>query len=87
MKLMETNVSGSSVRMQFANDPNPALATEWLEFEAPIDLLKTQAASPLSDPSARRLVVVQLALLHQMRDAIDEEVRRFESTAQLGLLN
>ena len=84
MKLMETNVSGSSVRMQFANESNPALATEWLEFEAPIDLLKTEAATPLGDPSARRLVAVQLALLHHMRDAIDEEISRFALTEPKG---
>jgi hypothetical protein len=66
---METNVSG---RMQFANGSNPALATE------------PKPQHPRVIQSARRLVAVQLALLHHMRDAIDEEIRRLALTEPKG---
>lgn len=81
MKLIETNISARSVRMQFANDPNPGMATEWLEFEAPLDLLKAADSSSFGDPTSRPLVTVQLSLLHHMRLAIEGEIQRLSKVS------
>ena len=37
MNLIETTVSEKTVHMQFADDANQEKATEWLEFEVPLE--------------------------------------------------
>ena len=33
---VETTISETTIRMRYANDRDPALATEWFSFEVPI---------------------------------------------------
>jgi hypothetical protein len=80
MKLIETTVSETTVHMQLADNAELDKAAEWLEFEVPVSKLKmADGHTPMGDPTAKRLVTIQLASLHVARDAIDEEIQRLSS--------
>lgn len=82
MKLIETTVSKTTVYMQFADHAEPEKATEWLEFEVPlVGLMRPDGKTPLGEPLSKRFVVIQVAALDHVRDAIDQEIRRLSDLA------
>jgi hypothetical protein len=77
-KLIETIVSETSVRLLFADKPDPAEATAWVEVCAPLTDLKMPGMDrPLFDPEAAAPLhaEVQLAALRYARDVIGGETQ------------
>jgi hypothetical protein len=79
MKLIETAVLETTVRMRYSDNADPEKAKEWFEFEAPIAPLTLPTGSgevPLGKLHSRYLASIQLAALRYVRDAIGAETQR-----------
>jgi hypothetical protein len=82
MKLIETIVSETSVRMRYADDADPAKAIEWVDFQVSLsELLSPNGQAKLGDPESRFLAEIRLAALRYVRDAIGGETQRLSSLA------
>jgi hypothetical protein len=80
LKLIGTTIASDCVRMRYADDPDPAKATNWLDFSVSVsDLLAPQSMSPLGPILDRHLVVIQQAALRAARRAIDAETAVLDS--------
>jgi hypothetical protein len=76
MQLIDTHISAKSVTMRLAND-EPAAAAELVELMVPVErLMLADGKTPLGDLRQKRLVTIQLATLHYVRDAIADEIQR-----------
>jgi hypothetical protein len=85
MKLIETTVLETTVRMRYADNADPAKAKEWFAFEVPIAPLSLPSHSgdiALGDHHTRLFASVQLAALRYVRDAIGEETQRLAGLAR-----
>jgi hypothetical protein len=80
-KLVETTISGSSIRLRFADESNPEF--EWMHFQVPISELKepNQQNSKLDEPELQYLAELQLAVLQYVRHAINAEIQRLAAQA------
>jgi hypothetical protein len=76
MKIVETNVTGSTAKLILATDQQ--LASERIELALPLAALKHPNArdQPLGETDLQYLGEVQGAALLHARDAIDSEIRR-----------
>lgn len=83
MQLVQTNISESSIRMRFANNADPAKATEWIDFQFPLAVLKAPVGptAALGDPETRYLAEIRLAALRHVRDVIGDETQRLSGLA------
>ena len=82
MKLIETTILETTVRMRYADNADPTKAKEWFAFEVPIAPLTLPSASgdhSLGDHHIRHLASIQQAALRYVRDAIGEETQRLAS--------
>jgi len=79
MQLIETTISAETIRMRLADNVEPVVAIEWIEFEVPVEPLMLDANNPLRDPAVRHLATTQRAALHYVRDAISEEIQRLSA--------
>ena len=82
MELIETKISKTSVHMRYANNLDPAKATQWIDFQVPFDGLTLPAANgdyPLGDPESRFLGSIQQAALRYVRDVIGAETQGLAS--------
>jgi hypothetical protein len=69
MWLVETSVTGSAIRMRFANAEREA--THWLDFQVPI----SSSIHP-EDRDLQLFAEVRLAALQYVRDVIGDEIHR-----------
>jgi hypothetical protein len=77
MKLVETKISGATVRMRYADHPDSALATQWIDFQVPIAvLMASDQRTPLGDVEERYLAETHLAGLRHAREIIGAETQR-----------
>jgi hypothetical protein len=83
MKLIETTVSATTVRMRYADDADSENPGEWLEFEVKLASLvnPSDTKQPLGDPELQFLAEVRRAALRYVRDAIGEETQRLAGLA------
>lgn len=83
MKLIETIVSETTVRMRYANNADPAKATQWFDFQFLTAELQTEAEgnSPIGDPESRYVGEVRRAALRRARALIDPEMKRLADLA------
>lgn len=82
MKLIETSVTATSVRMRFADQVDPAKATRWLDFQVPLDGLlhaNNQVQLKIDDLDLQLLGEVRRAALLAARGIIGAESRRIEA--------
>jgi hypothetical protein len=82
MKLIETTVLETTVRMRYADHSDPAKAKEWFAFEVPIAPLTLPASGgdiALGNHHIRHLGSIQQAALRYVRDAITDETQRLAS--------
>jgi hypothetical protein len=70
MKLIAITIAEKLVRMRFANDPDPAKATEWLEFQTHCQEFEDSWV----------LAGVQREALDRIRAVIDSEIQGLRST-------
>lgn len=81
MKLVETSVTETAVRMRFADTPDAAKAKAWVDFQVPMAELTVLSGSPLGDPNTRRFSLVRLAALRHARSVIAQEMKALEGLA------
>ncbi|MBJ7542335.1 hypothetical protein [Rhodomicrobium udaipurense] len=79
MKLIETTITGTSVRMRYADHEDAAKATQWVDFQVPISELHLPSETALGDPEPRSLALVRLAALRYARDVIGSETQRLSN--------
>ena len=82
MQLIQTTILQNSVRMRYADHADPAKATEWLDFQVPIEgltLPNVDREVPLGDHESRFLGSIQQAALRRVRDLIGEETQALAS--------
>lgn len=74
MKLVETKILEKHVHMRYADNDDPAKATEWVDIQVPIASLKLPAPSgieiALGNPETRLLSTIKQAALRYARDEI-----------------
>jgi hypothetical protein len=80
MKLIETTISETTVRMRFADNPDPAQAKEALEFAVPLATLRLDEANLLGDPTRRTLGATQRAALYRVQVALGEAEQAISKT-------
>ena len=79
MKLTETTLTETAIRMRYADSADPAKATQWLDFQVPLAGIALPAGvgeEPLGDPERQLLAEVRLAALRYARGLIGDETRR-----------
>jgi hypothetical protein len=84
VKLIETTVSETAVRMRCADDTDPAKATQWIDFRVPLADLKRpagQQSQALGNPEVQFLAEVQRSALRYARDVIGAETQRLADLA------
>ncbi len=81
MKLIETTVSETTVRMRYADNADAAKATQWVDIQVPIAGLVRGSGTPLSDPSGLKLSITQATVLHAVQDLIGVEMSRLANLA------
>jgi hypothetical protein len=70
IKLVETNISGVMIYMRYADNPDTAKATQWVDFQVPIaDLIAFDQRTPLRDVEERYLAETHLAALRALSSA------------------
>ena len=77
MKLVETAIRATTIRLRYANADDPSTATEWIDIQFTADDLKhPSAGNTLGDLAPKFLLEIQAAVLHRARDEIDGEIQR-----------
>jgi hypothetical protein len=76
MKLIETVVTDSTVRMRYADNADPAKAKHWIDFQVPLAELRQVSETPLGDPESHYLSTVRLTALRYVRGKADGEIQR-----------
>ena len=73
MKLISTTISGKTVQMRLANDPDPAKATEWIDF-----VVQVQGIEP---PSVPLVAEAQIEAFRRLRDVMIEQSKDLAALA------
>jgi hypothetical protein len=78
MKLIETTILETTIRMRYADNADPAKATQWLDFQVPLSALIDPRTEDhkLSDIQKRFLATIQQAALRHVRGLISDENTR-----------
>jgi len=79
MNIIETTISGTSVRMRVANDADPAKATEWVEFQVPCGPLVLDNKTLVGNPQRQHLGAMQIAALRRAQTAVNTAIREIEA--------
>jgi hypothetical protein len=82
MQLVETKISETTVQMRYADNPDSAKATVWIDFQVPLKDLTLPDADqeyPLGDIEIRYLGSIRQAALRYARELIGEETQRLAS--------
>lgn len=75
LKLVQTTFSETTIRLRYADDADPARAKQWLDFQFLIADLKHVSETPVRDPQALALGVLQAAALRRARDIASGEIQ------------
>lgn len=76
MKLIQTSLTATTVRMRYADDADAAKAQHWIDFQVPLSELKRLSETPLGDPELRALGEVRLTALRYVRGIVGDETQR-----------
>src|SRR5262245_56740203 len=79
MKLIETTISGKSVRMRYADDPNPEKATQWFEFQVLVEAIGNSSGGPnqpIPEFGLEYLAQLHRGAILRARDTLDDELQR-----------
>ena len=83
MKLLETTLTETTVRLRYADHSDPAKAVQWIDFQVSLEGLTLplpRGSEDLGDdPNTRILAEVRLAALLRARALIAAESQHFES--------
>jgi hypothetical protein len=82
MTLVETTILSATIRMRYADNADPAKATEWIDIQTALPGLMNRHGHPLGkEPDLYFLAEVRLAALRFAQEAIDAETRRLANLA------
>ena len=81
MNIVETKISETSVRLRYADNADPAKATQWMDFQFPLGDLLNSEKKPFADLQLEFLVEVQRGVLRQARDLVGAEMKRIADLA------
>jgi hypothetical protein len=82
MQYVETTLSDATIRMRYADDPDPTKAVEWIEFRLKIaDLQHPSGRGKLGKLELQYLGEAHRAALRYVRDVIGDETRRLADQA------
>jgi hypothetical protein len=79
MTLVKTTISATDIRMRYADHANSKEATEWIDFQVPLEQLMIPDSggdNPVGDPELRFLGSVDQAALRYVRELISAEIQR-----------
>jgi len=77
IKLVETAIRPTTIRLRYADADDPAAATEWIDLHfAAKDLKNPKSGNPLGNLEPRYLLEIQAAALHHARDIMEAEIQR-----------
>jgi hypothetical protein len=77
LKLVQTTISGATIRLRYADSEDHDKATEWIDLQfSASDLNHPSAGSALGDLEPQFLAEIRGAVLRRARDVIDAEIRR-----------
>jgi len=81
MKLIETTVSGSALRMRYADDADATKASEWVDFQVRLSHMEREPGKTIADPELLFLAELRRAALEHVQSAIGAEIRRLQALA------
>lgn len=86
LPLVATNISAGSVRMRFADHPEPAQATEWLDFQVPLVELDdpSDPRRKIGNVETQLIAELRLAALRYVREIVGDETQRLSALAGRG---
>ena len=84
MKLIETSVTQTNVRMRYQDTRDPSMPDNWIELQVPLSMLKLPSNTPLGDPESHFLATVREVALRYVRDVFDAEIVRLEARRNRG---
>jgi hypothetical protein len=76
MKLIETVVTETAVRIRIADDADRLKAQSWIDCQLLRSGLKRQSGTPAADLDGWHLPTVRRVILENVRAAIDAEIGR-----------
>jgi hypothetical protein len=79
ISLIKTTISETVIRMRYADHANSKEATEWIDFQVPLEPLMIPDSGGqfrLDDPELRFLGSVHQAALLRVRELISAEIQR-----------
>jgi hypothetical protein len=85
MSPVGTTIGETMIHMRYADSPDPAKASGWIDFSVPLGELAIADARgdiPLGDIHTRQLATIQLAALSRVRDAINAEIQRLSGLSR-----
>jgi hypothetical protein len=79
LALVQTILADKSLRVRYANNPDSTHATEWLDFQVPLAVLRDPENPQLDLGNIETVLIgeVHLAALRYLRDTIGAEIQRF----------
>jgi hypothetical protein len=83
MKLIETTILETTVRMRYADNADPAKATQWVDFQVSLSDLRNPSGQDLAlgDPEVCFVAEVRRSALRHVRDVIGAETQRLATVA------
>ncbi|HEY7084266.1 MAG TPA: hypothetical protein VH519_05565 [Hyphomicrobiaceae bacterium] len=79
MKLVETVIADTFVRIRLADDEDPLKAQSWIECRLPKAALVRASRTPVVGFDRLALPAARQSVLETMRAAIDDEIARLRS--------
>jgi hypothetical protein len=78
MKLTETAITETSVRVRIADDADPLKAQAWIDCQLPRSALKRESGTLAAGLDGWHLSIVRRVILENARAAIDAEIERLK---------
>jgi hypothetical protein len=83
LKLIETTISPTAVRLRYADNSDPTKATQWMDIQAPIaELMEPRREqAKLGEAELQYLAELHRAVLQYGRHVINGEIQRLAKQA------
>jgi hypothetical protein len=79
MKLIETVITETSVRIRLADDADRLKAQSWIDCQLPRAALQRLSGTPVAALDAWSLPIVRQVILENVRAAVDAEIARLRA--------
>ena len=79
MKLIETSVSETSIRLRYADETDPAKAAEWIDMQFALSSLPDRNLNTEQPTELQYLAELQRAVLDRLQAILNSEIQRHRS--------